>query len=100
MQGKFMALSLDITRKKRKFAAEKNDLFSGGTNMDKIRYINMCIVEFGKKFGMPASISYNYLKEHKALNFLDECYAAEHTLSLDDALDDIQTISRRHGGTI
>lgn len=60
----------------------------------------MCIVEFGKKFGMPANISFNYLKENQALNFLDECYAAEHTLSLDDALDDIQAISRRHGGTI
>lgn len=68
--------------------------------MDKIRYINMCITAFGKKFGMPASMSYNYLKEHKALHFLDECYAAEHTLSLDDALHDMQTISRRHGGTI
>lgn len=42
----------------------------------------MCIVEFGRKFGMPASMSFNYLKEHKALAFLDECYAAEHTLSL------------------
>ena len=68
--------------------------------MDKIRYINMCIVEFGRKFGMPANMSFNYLKEHKALAFLDECYAAEHTLSLNDALEDIQTISRRYGGTI
>ncbi len=68
--------------------------------MDKIRYINMCIVEFGHKFGMPAYMSYNYLKKHKALDFLDDCYAAEHTLSLENALDDMQIISRRHGGTI
>ena len=45
--------------------------------MDKIRYINMCIVEFGRKFGMPANMSFNYLKEHKALAFLDEVYAIE-----------------------
>ncbi len=31
--------------------------------MDKIRYINMCIFEFGHKFGMPSNISFNYLKE-------------------------------------
>ncbi len=60
----------------------------------------MCIVEFGHRFGMPSYMSYNYLKKHKALDFLDDCYAAEHTLSLEDALDDMQTISRRHGGTI
>ncbi len=60
----------------------------------------MCIVEFGQKYGMPANMSYNYLKEHKALEFLDECYPAEHTLSLEDALEDMQIISRRNGGTI
>ncbi len=60
----------------------------------------MCIVEFGHKFGMPSYISYNYLKKHKALDFLNDCYAAEHTLSLEDALDDMQIISRRHGGAI
>lgn len=95
-----MVQSLVITWKKRIFAAENHVFYYGGTCMDKIRYINMCIVEFGRKFGMPASMSFNYLKEHKALAFLDECYAAEHTLSLEDALEDIQTISRRYGGTI
>mgnify|MGYP006053483251 FL=1 len=68
--------------------------------MDKIRYINMCIVEFGHKFGMPSNISFNYLKEHKALDFLNECYAAEHTLSLEDALEDMEIICNRHGGTL
>ena len=36
----------------------------------------------------------------EALDFLDECYAAEHLLSLDDAIDDILIITRRNGGTI
>lgn len=90
-----MVQSLVITWKKCKFAAGNHVFYYGGTCMDKIRYI-----EFGRKFGMPASMSFNYLKEHKALAFLDECYAAEHTLSLEDALEDIQTISRRYGGTI
>lgn len=68
--------------------------------MDKIRYINMCITHFGKAFGMPSDMSFNYLKEHKALDFIDECYAAEHLLSLDDAIHDMLIISRRNGGTI
>ena len=46
--------------------------------MNKIRYINMCIVEFGRKFGMSALFSYQYLKQFRGLAFLDKCYEAEH----------------------
>lgn len=68
--------------------------------MDKIRYINLCITEFAKKFGMPADIAFNYLKQYQALAFLDKCYEAEHQLSLADALKDMQMYCRKHGGTI
>lgn len=65
--------------------------------MDKIRFMNMCIVEFGKKLGMSAYWSYQYLKEYKGLDF---CYEAEHLLSLDDTLSDLQTVCKRNGGTL
>lgn len=68
--------------------------------MDRIRYINMCIVEFGKKFGMTAQLSYLYLKRYNGLAFLDKCYEAEHLQSLDSALDDLKIYCKRHGGTI
>lgn len=68
--------------------------------MNKIRYINMCIVEFGKKFRMPAHIAFNYLKEYQALSFLDKHYEAEHLLPLADTLNDMRTLCRRNGGTI
>lgn len=68
--------------------------------MNKIRYINMCIVEFGKKFGMSAFLSHKYLKEYQGLAFLDKCYEAEHQLSLDDAIDDLKNYCKRHGGTL
>ena len=70
------------------------------TIMNKIRYINLCITEFAKKFGMPADIAFNYLKQYQALAFLDKCYEAEHQLSLADALKDMQMYCRKHGGTI
>ena len=70
------------------------------SDMNKIRYINMCIVEFGKKFSMPADIAFNYLKQYKALAFLDKCYEAEHQLSLADTIKDIQLYCRKNGGTI
>ena len=68
--------------------------------MNKIRYINMCIVEFGKKFGMTAQLSYQYLKKYKGISFLDKCYEAEHLLSRNDALTDLKVYCKRNGGTI
>ncbi len=68
--------------------------------MDKIRYINLCIVEFANKHGMTPNIAFNYLNTYKGLQFLNECYEAEHLLSLEDALSDLTVYCQRHGGTI
>ena len=68
--------------------------------MNKIRYINMCIVEFGKKFGLTTRLSYLYLKQYSGLAFLDKCYEAEHQLSLNQALSDLKAYCMRHGGTV
>lgn len=46
--------------------------------MNKIRYINMCIVEFGKRYGMTSQLAYQYLKTYSGLAFLDKYYEAEH----------------------
>ena len=68
--------------------------------MNKIRYINMCIVEFAKSFNMSAKISFNYLKQYKGLDFLDKCFEAEHQMSLKDSLNDLIVICKRNGGTL
>ena len=68
--------------------------------MNKIRYINLCIVEFGKKFGMTSLLSYQYLSKYKGLAFLDKCYEAEHQLSLNDAFNDLKIYCKRQGGTL
>lgn len=68
--------------------------------MNKIRYINMCIVEFGKKYGMAPHISFNYLNTFGGLTFLDKCYDAEHLLSLEEAMNDLTVYCKRHGGTL
>lgn len=60
----------------------------------------MCIVEFGKRFGMPASLAFNYLREYQALAFLEQHYEAEHLLPLADTISDMQTYCRKHGGTV
>ena len=68
--------------------------------MNKIRYINLCIVEFARKFGISAKIAFNYLKMHKGLEFLDNNYEAEHLLPLNDTIHDLAVLCKRNGGTI
>lgn len=68
--------------------------------MNKIRYINLCIVEFGRCFGMPAAMAFNYLRDYKALTFLDEHYEAEHLLPLADTLKGLRKYCQRNGGTV
>lgn len=68
--------------------------------MDKIRYINLCIVEFAKRFGMSAKIAFNYLHKYKGLDFLVKCYEAEHQLPLNDSIKDLVVICKRNGGTL
>ena len=56
---------------------------------DKLTYIIYCIATFGDHFDLQPKQAYSYLKRYGGLAFVDECYAAEHTLSLDDAVADI-----------
>lgn len=65
-----------------------------------IDYIVICISEFAKQKGMTTKDAYKYLKEYKGLEFLNECYEAEHTLSLNNAVEDLTEICKRNGGTI
>ena len=61
-----------------------------------LNYIVICISEFAKQKAIKTKDAYNYLKEYKGL----ECYEAEHTLSLNDAVEDLTEICKRNGGTI
>jgi hypothetical protein len=60
----------------------------------------MCLSLFAKLKGISPVEAFNYLNEHKGIDFLVECYDAEHTLSLDDAVDDLTAVCKNNGGTI
>ena len=49
---------------------------------------------------MSNSQAYAYLRRFTGIDFLLDCYVAEHTLSIDDAVSDLQVICRREGGKI
>lgn len=65
-----------------------------------INYIVICISEFANQKSITNKNAYIYLKKYKGLAFLNECYEAEHTLSLNDAVDDLTAICKRNGGNI
>ncbi len=68
--------------------------------ISRINYIVICISEFAKQKSITTKDAYNYLKEYKGLEFLIECYEAEHTLSLNDAVEDLTMVCKRNGGKL
>jgi hypothetical protein len=65
---------------------------------DKLTYMIYCIRLFGERYNLFPKQAHSYLKRYGGLAFLDECYAAEHMLSLEDAVEDLSVICHRNGG--
>lgn len=63
-----------------------------------LNYIVVCISEFASRYDMPMRDAYIYLTEYRGIDFLKEFYDVEHTLSFDEAVDDLAAICRRNGG--
>jgi len=60
----------------------------------------MCISAFAQAKNLSQKESYNYLKEHKGMDFLEEFYDVEHCLSIDNAVDDLTAVCKNNGGKI
>ena len=52
----------------------------------KVSYIVALISDFAERFGLTTPQAYRYLALYKGIDFLDEFYDVEHTLSFDDAI--------------
>ena len=68
--------------------------------IDRILYYVMCVSAFSEKKGLNQQDAFNYLHKHDGIRFLIDCYEAEHTLSLDDAVEDLTLVCKNNGGTI
>ncbi|WP_406038139.1 DUF3791 domain-containing protein [Succinimonas sp.] len=64
----------------------------------KINYTVVCVNEFARKFHITAKEAFTYLYDHKGIEFIKEHYDIEHTLSLDDAVEDLTMVCRNNGG--
>ncbi len=68
--------------------------------LNRIEYLVSCIGAFAQSYHLTNSQAYAYLQRYTGIDFLLDCYEAEHTLSIEDAVADLQTICYREGGRI
>lgn len=67
---------------------------------DKIEFVVACVGAFAERFNLSNIQAYAYLRRFAGIDFLLDCYAAEHTLSIDDAVADLYVICQREGGRL
>ncbi|MDR0471289.1 MAG: DUF3791 domain-containing protein [Nitrososphaerota archaeon] len=65
-----------------------------------LSYIVLCIKKFAEAFNLSLTDAYRYLGNYGGLQFIIDHYEIEHTLSIDEAIEDMQTICRKNGGLI
>ena len=65
-----------------------------------IDYAVACVSEFAKKKAMHPREAFLYLYNYKGIAFLKEHYDIEHTLALEDTIEDLDQICRNNGGKL
>lgn len=68
--------------------------------VNQIEYVVCCVGAFAQRFNLSNAQAYAYLRRFSGINFLLECYEAEHTLSIDDAVEDLAVICQNNGGHV
>lgn len=68
--------------------------------LNRIEYVVCCVGAFAERFNLTNAQAYVYLRRFTGIDFLLDCYAAEHTLSIDDAVDDLVHVCIQKGGRI
>jgi hypothetical protein len=72
----------------------------GNLNRNRIQYYVLCVAAFANVKQISQRDAFTYLYGNKGIEFLVDCYDAEHTLSLDDAVDDLTRVCRNNGGNL
>ena len=65
---------------------------------NKINYTVACVNEFAKKLNLGQKEAFIYLYKHKGIEFIKEHYDIEHTLSFEEAINDLILVCRNNGG--
>ena len=65
-----------------------------------INYLVICINDFADRFDMDSKAAYRFLSQFGGIDFLIQHYEIEHTLSIDEAIDDLEMVCRQNGGIL
>jgi hypothetical protein len=60
----------------------------------------VCVSEFARAANLSQQEAFRYLNSHGGIDFSIEFYDVEHTLSMDDTIEDLKEITRKAGGRI
>ena len=71
-----------------------------GLNRNRIQFYVLCVGAFARQKNIPPTEAFNYLYSFKGIDFLIDCYDAEHTLSLDNVVDDLTILCKNNGGKL
>lgn len=67
---------------------------------NRIEYIVVCVSEFAKRFKLSNQQAYAYLRRFSGIELIMKHYGIMHTLSLDDAIENLQIFCYRQGGRL
>lgn len=67
---------------------------------DLIDFIVICTNEFAEHYAMSVNSAFLYLYGYKGIDFLEQFYHIEHTLSFEDVVSDLAVICRKNGGVL
>ena len=59
-----------------------------------------CVSELASRHNMKQKGDFQFLFKYKAIEFLKENYDIEHTLSFDEAVEDMLIICQKNGGVL
>ncbi|MCL2183631.1 MAG: DUF3791 domain-containing protein [Chitinispirillia bacterium] len=63
-------------------------------------FMVMCVNDFAREKHLAVKESFNYLNEHKGLDYLQDYYDIEHTLSPADTVEALTIVCKQNGGDL
>ncbi|MBQ9640625.1 MAG: DUF3791 domain-containing protein [Bacteroidaceae bacterium] len=67
---------------------------------NRINYTVMIVRDFGNAHHLSPRQAHNYLRQHKAMEYIEQFYDVEHTLAPEDTVNTLGIISKRNGGQV
>ncbi len=69
-------------------------------NKKLIEFMVLCVDKFAKEKRLAINEAFAYLNKFKGIDYLQEFYDIEHTVSIDDTLEALTEICKQNGGNL